>query len=282
MAPELSIIIVSYNVKDFLSNCIESIQNNFSSAEIIVVDNNSSDGSIEMLKEKLPLVKIIANKENKGFSGANNQGIAIAQSENVLLLNPDTEIINSALNKMLEYLHKQNKLCVIGPKLLNSDHSLQISCWKFPGLLEMLLELFYLHIIFGARNYSTEKMKNDFEPEALSGAAMMFKKDLVNKIGGLDENLFWMDDVEFCYRAKKSGAKILYCPEAEIIHHSGKSSTSNQHIVISNQLISKFSLSNSTNTDDGNVDCLFNRLRLRNKIAFYQPKLFGFAATHAA
>ncbi len=236
---KLSIIIVSYNVKEFLSKCVLSVQNNFSEAEIIVVDNNSSDGSIKMLSEHFSHVKIISNKTNKGFSGANNQGIAMAQSENILLLNPDTEIVNGALNKILEFMNAQKKLCIVGPKLLNSDCSLQISCWKFSGLAEMFLEIFYLHTIFNLRNYSQEKMKKAFECDALSGAALLFKKELVNKIGNLDEKFFWSEDVDFCYRAKKAGASVIYFPQAEIVHHSGKSSKSNQHIVIANQLISK-------------------------------------------
>lgn len=236
---KLSIVIVSYNVKEYLSACITSIQRDSVPVEIIVVDNNSSDGTLQMLKESFPLVKLIANKENKGFSGANNQGIVVAESQYILLLNPDTEIVGDALEKMVQFLNQKGDNCIIGPKLLNSDRSLQISCWKFPGLMEMFLELFYLHQVFGTRNYSVEKMKNIFEPHALSGAAVLFNKDLINKIGGLDEIFFWMEDIDFCYRAKKAGANIIYFPEATIIHHSGKSSKNNQHIVISNQLISK-------------------------------------------
>jgi GT2 family glycosyltransferase len=235
----LSIVIVSYNVKDFLSACLHSIQNNFAEYEIIVVDNNSVDGTIEMVKKEFPSVKIIANKENTGFSGANNQGIEIAQSENIFLLNPDTVIINNALTKLLERLKQNNQLAIIGPRLLNSDMTLQFSCWRFPGIFKIFLELFYLHKLTGTGNYSQEKMQSTFHPDVVSGAAMLFKKELVDHIGGLDENLFWMEDTDFCYRAKKAGAIVEYFPEAEIIHHIGKSSGSNYRAVIANQLLSK-------------------------------------------
>ena len=217
---KISIIIVSYNVKDFLFNCIVSVQKYFSEAEIIVVDNNSSDGSVEMLKQNFPLVKLIDNKENKGFSGANNQGIVMARSENILLLNPDTEVIDGALNKMISFLETQKELCIVGPQLLNTDKTLQKSCWKFPKVIEIIAETFYLHLLFNSKYYSNKKQETVFEVDALSGAALLFKKELLQKIGILDENLFWMEDVDLCYRNKKSGGSNIYFPEAKIIHHS--------------------------------------------------------------
>jgi len=237
--PDVSIIIVSYNVKDFLSACIHSIQNNFSKSEIIVVDNNSADGTVEAIKNKFPDVKMIANRENKGFSGANNQGMAIAQSQNIFLLNPDTEIIGNAIQKLLERLNAQGQLAIIAPKLLNADRSLQLSCWRFPRVFKIFLELFYLHRLTASGNYSRKEMQSAFYPDAVSGAAMLFTKVLINRIGVLDENLFWMEDVDFCYRAKKAGTRVEYFPGAEVVHHIGKSSSSNYRAVIANQLLSK-------------------------------------------
>jgi GT2 family glycosyltransferase len=226
-------------VKDFLAACIRSVQNNFSGFEIIVVDNNSADGSAEFVKKEFPGVKVIANQDNKGFSGANNQGMVAAESENIFLLNPDTEIKGNVLTVMMERLNSKTELAIIAPRLVNSDLSLQVSCWPFPTLFNMLLEVFYLHNLAGTGGYPAKKMKSNFNPDAVSGAAMLFSKRLINRIGGLDENLFWMEDVDFCYRAKKAGAVVEYFPEAEIVHHSGKSSGSNYRAVISNQLLSK-------------------------------------------
>ena len=116
MKPELSIIIVNYNAKEYISSCLTSIHKYFDKAEIIVIDNNSTDGSVELINLNYPDVKLIANKVNKGFSSANNQGIITVQSENILLLNPDTEIIDGSLDKMLDILKLQKDLCIIGPK----------------------------------------------------------------------------------------------------------------------------------------------------------------------
>jgi hypothetical protein len=235
----VSIVIVSYNVKEFLDKCISSIISSKESVEIIVVDNNSNDGSLDMLRIKYPQVRIIANKNNVGFSAANNQGIAISSGDAIFLLNPDTEIVGDALTKLLAFLEQQKECCVVGPRLLNSDKSLQISAWKYPSVAYLVLELFYLHRIFGTLNYPVDIMAKCYEPDALSGAALIFKKELLRKVEGLDPLFFWMEDVDFCYRAHKSGYKIFYYPLAEIIHYSGKSSLKNQHIAISNQLISK-------------------------------------------
>ena len=236
---ECSIVIVSYNVRDFLFDCIASIKDHSASVEIIVVDNNSSDGTIDMLGKNYPKVKTILNKANKGFSAANNQGIAIARSKNILLLNPDTVIVGDALEKMITFMDQQPGHCIVGPRILNSDGSLQISCWKFPGILEIFIDMVYLHTLFPSRNYSFHKMKNSFSVDAVSGAAMMFRRDVINKIGYLDEKLFWMEDVDFCFRAERAGVDVIYFPQAEIIHHSGKSSVKNLNIVVYNQLISK-------------------------------------------
>ena len=239
MMPKLSIVIVSYNVKDFLYNCIVSIQKNLVSVEIIVVDNNSSDGSIEMLKQNFSDVTLIQNKGNNGFSKANNQGIDIARSENILLLNPDTEIKSDALDKMIGFLETQKQLCIIGPKLLNTDGTLQMSCFKTPSVFTVIAESVYLHILFSSKKYFLNKMKNIFNAEAMSGAAVLFRKELVLKTGLLDEDLFWMEDVDLCYRNIKSGGTNIYFPEATIIHHSGQSAKKNYRVAISNQLMSK-------------------------------------------
>ena len=239
--PDISIIIVSYNVRDLLNKCIESI-NRFSSEkfsiEIIIVDNNSSDGSVESVKNKFPDVKVIANNYNGGFSHANNQGIRFSTGKNIFLLNPDTEFnseILTALNAELTSTNKQ----IIAPKLLNSDESFQVSCYKFPGLISIIAECFYLHRILQVNNYPVDYFKKTFSTDWASGAALFFSREVYEIIGPLDDNLFWMDDVDYCYRASRKGIKIIYLPEIHIIHHSGKSSESNLSATISNQLISK-------------------------------------------
>ena len=240
----VSIIIVNYNVKDLLHSCLSSIYKFYSSDffEIIIVDNNSNDGSLEMIKQNFPSSILISNSSNVGFSEANNQGMKIATGKFILLLNPDTEFINDSLKSMIDYLDSKPEIAILAPKLLNSDGSLQISCWKFPSIINTITETFFLFNILKIGQYSKNKFTSIFETDVASGACLSFRKELTNQIGMLDSNLFWMEDVDYCYRAKSIG-KVVYYPETEIIHHSGQSLKQNYKIAISNQIISKLKYS---------------------------------------
>lgn len=232
--PDISVIIVSYNVWPYLQACIKSVllQQGVNS-EVIVVDNNSSDGSPALMQENFPGITVIANKENKGFSGANNQGIAVAKGKYILLLNPDTEIRQTdAMLAMKTFLDGRDD-DVVAPCLLNTDGSFQPSFWTNSSLSQLMLELFYFH-----RFAKKTRPADVISVKAASGAALMFNRGLITKIGLMDENMFWMEDIDLCYRARRSGAKILYYPKPEIIHHGGKSSA-NYSVVIPNQVISK-------------------------------------------
>jgi GT2 family glycosyltransferase len=234
--PEISVIIVSYNVWSYLRPCIVSILSQAGvTTEIVVVDNNSSDGSVEFIQKEFKEVKLIANKENKGFSAANNQGISASKGQYVLLLNPDTELKQTnCLLELCKVVDTDNKGGIVAPRLLNTDGSFQKSYWKIIGIGELLLELFYLHHLF-----SGEAMPDKaIYVEAVSGAAVFCERSLFDKVGLLDENMFWMEDIDLCYRVKKAGGHILYDPAIEVIHHGGKSST-NYSVVIPNQVISK-------------------------------------------
>jgi N-acetylglucosaminyl-diphospho-decaprenol L-rhamnosyltransferase len=237
---DISIIIVSYNVRDLILKCLQSIFENSENLhlEVIVVDNNSSDDSVSQIREKFPEVILIDNKNNLGFSGANNQGLSIATGEYIFLLNPDTEIVADALQKMLLFLQSHSNVKMIAPRLLNSDKTIQQSVWKNTQIYDLIFELLFLDRIF---NYRIAPVSTYSEPTRIktaSGAALFFHKNLVTLIGNLDNNLFWMEDVDFCFRTAKYG-DIIYLPETEIIHHSGKSTKTDYRIPISNQIISK-------------------------------------------
>jgi len=234
--PGISIVIVSYNVSRYLDKCISSILSQKNAEfEIIVVDNNSSDGTVDFLTKKYPSVKIFANKENHGFSTGNNSGIRAATQDLILLLNPDTELPEyDTLEKMKKYMVTNPDTGILAPCLLNTDGTFQPSFWNFPKVADILQELFYLHRV--------QKKEAPIVPitiSAAAGAALCMNKALANRLGGLDPDIFWMEDTDFCYRASKAEEKIIYHPGIKIIHHGGKSSDNNYQISIPNQVISK-------------------------------------------
>src|ERR1019366_8435506 len=238
---EISIIIVNYNVKQLLLQCLKSIYSKANDTiliETIVIDNDSKDDSVAAVLKEFPQVILIENKFNAGFSAANNQGINIAKGEFIFLLNPDTEIVGDALSQLLNFMRSNTSCAVVAPQLLNSDKSIQPSVWKNHSVADLLIETFYLHKLFDLINYPDSKLNTTFEAKTASGAALFFRKKLVSKIGMLDENLFWMEDIDFCFRAQQHGS-IIYLNTTQIIHHSGQSRKTNYNIAIANQLISK-------------------------------------------
>lgn len=239
--PELTVIIVSYNVRELLVKCITSLYKYIAcSLEIIVVDNNSSDGTQKAVEEKFPSVIFIANKGNAGFPKANNQALEIANGEIIFLLNPDTELIDETIGELIRFI-KNNQLCIAAPRLLNTDHSLQESIQPFIKVSDIVLEAFFLQTFFKRRKkyLFAQDLSVVSEIEAASGAALMMKREVFEKIGFLDEELFWTEDMEFCYRANKNNIKCYYVPEVKILHHIGQSGTKNPSVMISNQVLTK-------------------------------------------
>ncbi|RJR25691.1 glycosyltransferase family 2 protein [Candidatus Microgenomates bacterium] len=251
----LSIIIVSYNTKELLRKCLESVirdqlsgisyqgsvvgknkkpvtDNQLPVTEIIVVDNASKDGSVEYLRElvdnspttdhRSPItLRLIENKENFGFAKAANQGIRIAKGENILLLNSDTKLTENSLKSLLEFAEKVQP-AVIGAQMLNPDGSVQGSCFLLPTVKRAILEYW-----LGKKDYFSKyypKGDRPVEVEAVSGGAMLVSKEIVNEVGMLDERYFmYFEDLDFCRRARKAGYKIYYLPSSKIIHEHGAS-----------------------------------------------------------
>lgn len=237
--PVVSIIVVSYATKSILQECLASIARSVEVAhEVIVVDNASPDGSAAMVEREFPEVHLIKSAVNFGFSPANNLAMERARGNYLLLLNPDTVVMPGAVAGWIDR-HHASGASVSGPRLLNPDGSLQISAWKVPGVLNSLLELFYLHRISGIGRYSVDRFQNDFNPDFVSGAAMLFDRSVHDRIGGLDPDMFWMEDVDLCVRASEAGGTIAYFHAPAIVHIGGQSSRKNMDRVISNQLISR-------------------------------------------
>lgn len=227
----LSIIIISWNVKEKLNNCLKSIMDiqDFS-FEIIVIDNASKDGTVSFIKEKFPDIKIIENLENKGFPRANNQGIKVSRGEYILLLNPDTIVPKNTLEVCLQTIRLRRELGAIGVRLIYPDGTLQReSGRRFLSLWSIFCSGFYLNKIFpNSRIFNGHLMgewnhSDDREVDCLSGAFMMIPRKILNQIGLLDEMMYF-EDMEICYRIYKSGWKILLLGSQFVIHYGGESS----------------------------------------------------------
>ncbi|AJA47781.1 Low-salt glycan biosynthesis hexosyltransferase Agl10 [Clostridium pasteurianum DSM 525 = ATCC 6013] len=234
---DLTIIIVNWNARELLKNCLDSIYKNVKNItfEIIVVDNNSTDESCKMLKDKYmdrKGFKLIENRDNKGFAGANNQGIGIAKGEAILLLNPDTIINGDVIDRIYEYLISEENLGIAGCKVLNSDGTLQLACRRMaPRPKDAFFKLFGISKLFkknkSLTRYNLTHVSEDefLDVDSVSGCFLMIKREVIDKIGFLDETFFmYGEEMDWCMRAKKAGYIVRYCPVGTIIHYKGESS----------------------------------------------------------
>lgn len=230
---DISIIIVNYNVKEFLQNLLQSIRKAAAGLnhEIIIIDNNSDDGSAEYISEKFPEVKLIKNPENLGFSKANNIGMKIAAGEYFLLLNPDTIVREDTFQSMIRFFKDNSSAGLAGCKILNPDGTLQLACrrsfphpWTSFCKVTGLSTLFPNNRIFARYNLTYLDENQTYEVDAISGSFMMFPREVYSKIGGLDERFFmYGEDLDFCYRVQQAGLKVYYFHDTEIIHYKGES-----------------------------------------------------------
>ena len=231
---KLSIVIVSYNVKDYLMQCIRSIyRSNLDKNlyEIIVVDNDSHDGSIDFLESKFNKILIHKNNSNLGFSKAVNIGLKLAQGEYICILNPDIIIEQNTFDTLLDFCEKENNVGAVGPKIINVDGTIQHSCKRsFPTPLNAiprllgLDRLFPKSKLFGQYNLTYVNTDKIQSVEVISGAFMLIRRDILEHIGGFDERFFMFgEDIDLCYRIKELGYNIYYNPNTEIIHYKGES-----------------------------------------------------------
>jgi len=234
---KISIVIVNYNVKYFIRQCLQSIYKSKTTAdiEVIVVDNNSQDGSIEMVQSEFPDVLLIHNKDNVGFSKANNQGFEKANGEFVLILNPDTIIEENTLEVCLDYCQKHENVGAIGVKMLDgSGQFLPESKRGFPTPFASLSKILGLSKLFDKspifNSYYLGHLSNDevHEVEVLTGAFMFVPKEVLDEIKGFDEDYFmYGEDIEMSFQIKELGRKIIYLPKTSIIHFKGESTKKN-------------------------------------------------------
>jgi len=230
---DLSVVIVNYNVKYFLEQCLHSVNKAMEglNAEVLVVDNNSVDGSCSHIKEKFPWVKLIENRENVGFSKANNQAIKQSQGKYVLLLNPDTVVEETTFHKCFEFMEKNEEAGCLGVKMIDgSGHFLPESKRALPTPMVAFYKIFGLSSIFprskrfGKYHLGYLDQNETNVVEVLAGAYMFLRKKTLDEIGLLDEDYFmYGEDIDLSYRISQGGYKNFYFPESTIIHYKGES-----------------------------------------------------------
>lgn len=229
----LSIIIVSWNVRELLKRCLESIQSFAPSFpfEVIVVDNGSRDGSPEMIRESFPSVNIIVNQDNRGFAAACNQGIAVSTGSICFFLNPDCEITAGALDTLMAAFESDEKIAGAAPRVLNGDGSLQRSIARFPSIASQLLIFFKLNHLFPhlpvLRHYRWDDFSYDdhiHNAEQPMGAGLGVRRSTLSECGNFDERFFiWYEEVDLCKRIHDKGYRIVYNGASTIVHQSGRS-----------------------------------------------------------
>lgn len=233
---EVSIIIVNWNTKDFLKNCIQSIQRETSvSHEIIIIDNCSTDGSTEMLRTKFLGLTVVENKENKGFASANNQGIEIAKGKYILLLNPDTIILEGAIDRMVSWLSDKPDVGCVGCQVWENATDIQMTCFADPRAVNLfivtfgLMRLAGLFPILGRPWYRGWDRCSERDVDVVSGMFMLVPRHVMERVGPLDEAFFvYAEEADWCRRIRQAGWRCVFTPEARILHLDGGSKSTAQ------------------------------------------------------
>ncbi len=224
---DLSIIIVNFNMALLLRECLKSIEENRGEVytEILVVDNNSGDQSVEIIKKDFPQVKVIANPENIGFARGVNQALNLAGGKYLLLLNPDAEVLPGTLRGMVDFMDQNKGAAISGVQLLNPDGTKQNSIANFPSLTQELFNKSLLRILFPKRYPSKyRQFLSPIEVESVIGACMIVRSQAVKQVGKLDPGYFlFLEETDWCYQMKKKGWKIFHLPQFRALHKQGQS-----------------------------------------------------------
>jgi len=227
MAIDLSVIVVNWNTRDLLRDCLRSVEEHSGGlgTGVIVVDNGSSDGSPDMVREDFPAVRLVENGQNLGFARAVNRGLDIATGRHFLLLNSDTRVLPGSLESMVAFLDETEAAALCGPQLVNEDGSPQNSIANFPTLATELLNKSLLRLLFPGRfPKKVAEGETPHEVESVIGAAMMVKREAVEEVGRLDEDyFFFLEETDWCNRFREEGWKVYHLPAVRIVHLQGKS-----------------------------------------------------------
>ncbi len=235
---DLSIVIISWNVRELLRRCLDSIQESLKgekgkgpSVETIVFDNGSADGSADMVREGFPGVHLMESEVNLGFTKGNNLALGQSEGRHILLLNPDTEVVGDALGTMVAYMEAHPGVGALGPQLLNPDGTTQSSRRRFPTMATAFVESTVLQPWFeGSRTlkryYLLDRPDDEIQPvDWVVGAALLIRREALHQVGPLDEEFFmYSEELDWCYRLKARGWEVVYLPTAQVVHQEGRSS----------------------------------------------------------
>ncbi len=245
--PDISVIVVNWNTRDYLAECLTSIvsdrgvalaredggvvQPGQASAEVIVVDNASDDGSVAMIAAQFPQVRLLANDRNLGFAAANNQAIAQARGRVLFLLNPDAYVRPGALQALVRFLERRPQAAAVGPNVLNPDGSWQAAVFRFPTLWDLFCEAVFLSVLFPRSRLFARKEIGGFkrnhvrEVDWIQGCALAVRREVWDAVGPFDEG-YWMyvEELDWCRRASQQGYRLYFTPAAQVVHY-GKRAT---------------------------------------------------------
>jgi len=230
-APGVSVIIVNWNTRDMVLELLGGLSVapvvSGHELELIVVDNDSSDGSVEAIRRDFPAVKVISQNENRGFAGGVNPGIKVATQPLVLLLNSDAKTSRASIEESAQYLADHPEVGVLGPRILNPDRSPQSSAWRDPSLLWMALSVVGLNRLrpLNFERYCEKVFDEPVETDCVCGCAMLIRRDLLLELGGLDEDYFmYFEETDLCVRARRLGSHVHHGPVGEFVHEDAGTS----------------------------------------------------------
>lgn len=228
--PTVALSIVTWNSCAEIGECLRPLKDLPDNWEVWMVDNNSADNTVKLVRKEFPFVKIVANPDNKGFAEANNQVIGHTETDYVLLLNPDTRATVEGLERSLEIIEENPKIGLLGVRLCNADKSLQTSCFHFPTVWKNFVDALGLHGLFSNERivemFAGERFAHDVSRPVdwVMGAFMLTRREAINKAGAVPEDYFmFAEDLDFCWQISKSGYEIRFSPEVEVLHESNKS-----------------------------------------------------------
>jgi GT2 family glycosyltransferase len=236
----LSIVIVNWNTCDILRDCLESVylETKGVQSEVIVIDNASEDNSVEMVHCDFPDVILIENQENRGFAAANNQGICVAKGRYVLLLNPDTIVLDRTIERTIAFADLHPDVGVVGCQVLENETKIQRTCFAFPSLRNLILQesglrrLFPRSRFFGAADMGWWNRDTERDVDVVSGMFMLVRREAIEQVGLMDEDYFvYAEETDWCFRFRRAGWRRVFTPVARIIHRDGGNKSTDQAIV---------------------------------------------------